>query len=144
MNVITTCSGGTLNLDDPLASEVSLLDIARGLSNKHVDTKYQKFFSIAQRNVVASKMVPPDLALYTLMYEASLGYVLQHNSVLDTAICASFGIPTLLEVDRYNKVLSALGDVCCNARKLTSRGAAFWTPEKSYQMFLERYLELTD
>lgn len=70
-NTIQLAGGSYFNLLDPWHSELSVHDIAHGLSHLCRFTGHTKqFYSVAQHSVMVSLIVPPDLAMEGLFHDA--------------------------------------------------------------------------
>lgn len=68
---IATFSGGRIDMLDPQIEDLSLIDIARGLSNACRWNGQCEFLSVAEHSVMVSLLVP---TMEALMHDASEGY----------------------------------------------------------------------
>jgi hypothetical protein len=95
---------------DPKVEDISIMDIAHGLSNVcRYGGQCKVFYSVAQHSVLVSQSVHPDNARWGLLHDASEAYIgdiiaplkttVQYDSyrevetVLMRAICKRFGLP---------------------------------------------------
>ena len=78
---INTASGRKINLLDPKPDQISIGDIARGLSyNSHFGGQTPQFFSIAQHCLLVCELMEeqfhtPDLLMTGLLHDASEAYL---------------------------------------------------------------------
>ena len=78
---INTASGRKINLLDPKPEQISIGDIARGLSyNSHFGGQTPQFFSIAQHCLLVCELMEecghkPDLLMTGLLHDASEAYL---------------------------------------------------------------------
>lgn len=64
-------NGKSFDFNHPEASEFTIKDIARSLSNMCCFAGHTKdFYSVAQRSVILSQMVPEADAMYALLYQS--------------------------------------------------------------------------
>lgn len=73
---ILTYSGRHVELPDPDPEEITVEDIARGLSREcRFSGQCQDFYSVAQHSVLASRIVKPEFALEALLHDATEAYL---------------------------------------------------------------------
>ena len=79
---INTYSGRKINLLDPSPKQISIHDIARGLSfNSHFGGQTPEFFSIAQHCLLVCELMPPryqqnpKIMMLALLHDASEAYL---------------------------------------------------------------------
>ncbi len=167
---ILTASGLYFNLLNPEESDISIQDIAHGLSHicrftGHVRT----FYSVAEHSYHASYLVPPEHALAALMHDAAEAYLGDVASPLkrqlpdykaiearvEAAIFARFSLPATLPdcVKHADRVMLAT-----EKRDLMPAHRDTWTdlhgiepmpmlivpmsPETARHKFFERFLDL--
>ena len=72
---ITTFSGFEISLTNPSKKDISIVDIATGLSNCCRFTgQLDDHYSVAQHSVIVSKFVDNDLSMKALLHDASEAY----------------------------------------------------------------------
>jgi 5'-deoxynucleotidase YfbR-like HD superfamily hydrolase len=80
---IQTYSGKKFHVINPTVDEVDIGDIAHALSNICRWTGHCKeFYSVAQHCVLVSNMLPPELALWGLLHDATEAYIGDMNRPL--------------------------------------------------------------
>jgi len=73
---VPTVSGELVDILDPHADQIHLMDIAVGLSNTcRYAGQIQQYYSVAQHSVVVSRMVGRRLAPYGLLHDAAEAYL---------------------------------------------------------------------
>ena len=74
-NWMATASGGIFHLKDPQAAEVSLFDIAEGLSKlNRFNGQTPVFYSVAQHSCVVMDLLPREAKPYGLFHDAHEAY----------------------------------------------------------------------
>ena len=170
--VILLHSGGYFNLARPSADDVHIVDIAHALSNLCRFTGHcNDFYSVAQHSVLASRIVPPELALETLLHDATEAYVGDMSSPLKhmlpeykriearvwAAICERFDLPVMQEIAVKDADLSMLvtekrdimpatdmpWPVDATHQAMPFRITA-WAPAMAKREFLARFYELAN
>ena len=80
---IQTASGGQFHILDPRQDEINIEDIGHALSKMCRFTGHvRKFYSVAEHSVHASRIVPPQDALWALMHDSSESYIADMNRPL--------------------------------------------------------------
>lgn len=73
---VPTVSGERVNILEPRAEMIRILDIATGLANTcRYAGQIQQFYSVAQHSVIVSRIVPERLAPYGLLHDAAEAYM---------------------------------------------------------------------
>ena len=167
---IETFSGGQLHILDPRQEEISIIDIAHGLSQLCRFTgQCRKFYSVAEHAYHVSYLVPEEDALWGLSHDDSEAYISDLNSPLKNfteagpayrkieakimrAICRKFGLdpvqPTSVH-DADMAMLWAEKEQLMSPLKWGDKGKSAsvriqcWAPEVAEKMYLERFNELT-
>ncbi len=153
-SAILTISGKEINPSDIKASDITIEDVARGLSKVcRYAGQRKEFISVAEHSVYVSTCVPKKLALHALLHDAAEAYMGDVPSPIkklcpdfsaieeqfDTAVHASFGITKLkgkdLEELRYWDKQSCVDEQLGYLEYLD--------PTDSYKLFMKRYKELT-
>lgn len=163
---VATYSGGRIDPINPEQDDISIYDIARGLSNACRWNGQCRFYSVAEHSVLCSYMVE---TLEALMHDASEGYIndmarpvkmatdlgrlyLEHEEVVERAIAERYGLtfpwPSEVKTADYSMgfseakiLLPHLGELMPPVGQWTP-DLQFWTPEEAYQAFLSRFEEL--
>lgn len=105
---ILTHSGRHVELPDPLPEEITITDIARGISREcRFSGQCLDFYSVAQHSVLASRIVSNEYALEALLHDASEAFIKDIPSplkkllpeysriegILERVIRRKFGLP---------------------------------------------------
>lgn len=73
---ILTCTGRKVYPFDCVPSEISIIDIARALSNLCRFTGHtNRYYSVAQHSVLCSQAIAPEFALWGLLHDAAEAYI---------------------------------------------------------------------
>lgn len=73
---MATARGGRFWPLDPRVEHVELIDIAHALSQKcRYNGHCRRFYSVAEHSVLVSRFVPPELALWGLLHDATEAYI---------------------------------------------------------------------
>lgn len=171
MTWILTRSGKHFDYADPQPDQIDIVDIAHGLAseNRFAGQTYRPY-TVAQHSLIASRIVPPALALEALLHDASEAYMKDLprplkgllpdyravESRVDAAIRAKFELPPISspEIKQADLVLLAT-----ERRDLLAKDDTPWellegieplqeiivpaVPEFAIGMFLRRWQELT-
>lgn len=172
---IQTAGGGVFHILDPRQNEIFITDIAHALSMMCRFTGHvRKFYSVAEHCVHASRIVPPEDALWALLHDASEAYIADLNRPLKhftavgetymtvettimKAICTKFRLPfeqpkSVHDADTamlYAEKDQLMPPVDWEVKWGTNQKSAdvqtrCWAPDVAKAMFLSRYYELTD
>jgi hypothetical protein len=172
---IQTASGGIFHILNPQQSEILITDIAHALSMMCRFTGHvRRFYSVAEHSVHASRIVPPQDALWALLHDASEAYIADLNRPLKhftavgpiyseveakimNAICTKFHLAaeqpqSVHDADTamlYAEKLQLMPPKEWDVRWSTDQTPAdvqtrCWAPDVAKAMFLSRYYELTD
>ena len=76
MPAISTRSGRRLYIQNPIAAQIDIEDIAHGLANQcRFNGQTSNFYSVAQHSVIVASILPPELKLAGLLHDASEAYL---------------------------------------------------------------------
>ncbi len=172
MSWILTASGRHLDYLDPRPEDIHILDIAQGLANESRYNGHTRgFYSVAQHAWITSQIVPRELALEALLHDATEAYCKdiprplkdllpdyrEIEARVDGVVRARFGLPLAQStaVKRADLVMLAT-----ERRDLMPEDQTPWTilegieplprkiscmhPARAQQVFLKRYIELTE
>lgn len=168
---MTTFSGTSFYLEDPLPDEVNIIDIAHALGHQGRYTGHCLFYSVAEHSVLVSHMVPEKDQLAGLFHDATEAYVADLSRPVKRALGKDntyFGI----ESDVWSVIAVKFGlkyelpesvkiadlAICGLEREVLHPRAPEWDipypiprhltiqaypPTSAPQRFLRRYTELT-
>ncbi|MHB8368941.1 MAG: hypothetical protein ACYDBP_04510 [Leptospirales bacterium] len=167
---ILTNGGRHVNLLSPRTEEIDIADIAVGLSREcRFSGQTQEFYSVAQHSVLASRIVPEELALEALLHDATEAFIRdipyplkkrlpeykRIEMILDGIIRERFGLPTEMSpaVHQSDRILLATEKrdlmaedsfpwpILEGVEPLSDRIAP-WSPGVAKKRFLHRFTEL--
>lgn len=72
---ILTYTGNYFNFENLDRNKISIIDIAKSLSNICRFNGHCEFYSVAQHSVLVSRLVPQEYALKALLHDASEAYL---------------------------------------------------------------------
>lgn len=76
MPAISTRSGRRLYIQNPIAAQIDIEDIAHGLAHQcRFNGQTSNFYSVAQHSVIVASILPPELKLVGLLHDASEAYL---------------------------------------------------------------------
>lgn len=77
MSYLPTIFGNRMSILKPLAAEVSMLDIAAGLSRipRYLGQYHADHYSVAEHCVLMARKAPPETAIHFLMHDAAEVYM---------------------------------------------------------------------
>lgn len=167
---IATASGRYFNFLNPDHADISITDIAVGLSNTcRFGGQCKRFYSVAEHCVLMSYIVPEGFERIALMHDAAeaftgdvpkpLKQLLPDFAVIEkrveSAVAAAFILPSEMPQEikvADRKMLCAeqvqvMGnsDQWVHTQSTTPADVVvlFWTPKRAEQAFIDRYNELT-
>lgn len=169
-NYISTHSGLKLHLLNPEAKQISIVDIAVGLSRIcRFGGQCERFYSVAEHCVRASEIVPPEEALNALLHDAPEAYLGDVTSPVkallpdyralydrvERVIFNKYGVEmtaavkaadlAMLKVERQVLMPQTLGEywsVLAGVEVVGSHNRLGWKPETARREFLYRFFEL--
>lgn len=172
MSYISTFTGKHFDFINICAEDISIEDIAQGLSNEcRFAGQIDSFYSVAQHSVYVSQIVPPEYALEALLHDAAEAYCKDLPSPLKALLPSYKAIESAVQkviTDKWN-LPTALSDIVHYAdltmlaterRDLDVDGKNPWTilegipssdlitvnpllPIQARAMFIHRYNQLT-
>jgi len=75
-NWIQTCTGKTIDFENPRTDQINIIDIAHGLSNVCRFTgQCMEFYSVAQHSLFVMNQVPDEFKLQALLHDATEAYM---------------------------------------------------------------------
>lgn len=167
---IATASGRYFNFLEPNHEDISITDIAVGLSNTcRFGGQCRRFYSVAEHCVLMSHIVPQELARYALMHDAAeaftgdipkpLKQLLPDFALIEdrteAAIAKAFILPEKMPpeiklADRQMlcaEQMQVMGNtdewVHTQSTKPARITVRFWTPTEAEAAFISRYENLT-
>lgn len=162
-------SGSYFDFLDPASSEITIEDIAQGLSQIcRFAAQCQRFYSVAEHCLHVSWLVPPEHAYAALMHDAAEAVVGDVSKPLkdlipeyrviekhvEAAIFARFGVPTplppcikeadivMLATEQREVMRNNDGWDYTRGRTPLDMRLPCWSPEEAKAHFLERYATL--
>lgn len=163
-----TATGGVFWPMDPRASEVKIEDIAHALSNMcRYAGHCREFYSVAQRSVLVSRALPPELRAWGLLHDASEAYLVdvprpvktylagyrEAEEAVERAVAEAFSLswPMPPEVKRVDNAI--LADEAAQIMGERPRdwflpeaplGIAIepWSPQTAKRLFLEEFYQI--
>lgn len=101
---IETASGREFDFTDPRPESINIEDIAHALSNLCRYTGHvREFYSVAQHSILVSRLVPPDVAMYGLLHDASEAYLGDVSSPLKQLLPEYRRIESVVQGAIYSK-----------------------------------------
>lgn len=172
MSYISTFTGKHFDFRNICAEDISIEDIAQGLSNEcRFAGQIDSFYSVAQHSVHVSQIVPPEYALEALLHDAAEAYcrdlptplkalLPEYKAIeknIQSVICDKWNLPTVIsDVVHY----ADLTMLATERRDLEVDGENVWPilegipssdlitvnpmlPIQARAMFIHRYNQLT-
>lgn len=172
MSYISTFTGKHFDFINICAEDISIEDIAQGLSNEcRFAGQIDSFYSVAQHSVHVSQIVPPEYALEALLHDAAEAYcrdlptplkalLPEYKAIektIQSVICDKWNLPTVIsDVVHY----ADLTMLATERRDLDVDGDNQWPilegipssdlitvkpmlPIQARAMFIHRYNQLT-
>lgn len=167
---ILTHSGRHVELPDPLPEEITITDIARGISREcRFSGQCLDFYSVAQHSVLASRIVAKEYALEALLHDAAEAFIKdiptplkkllpeysRIEGILERVIRRKFGLPDhpSAPVRLADRVLLATEKrdlmphdpwawPCLSGIDPLPDKIVPWAPEIAMKLFLYRFAEL--